>query len=1655
MVEAPTAERAGADRRPPRRRRRGRRHGEAPGRPIGAPSPIAAAARRVRRRRRRRRPTPADFDGRVGRLSSSSGAVDADPDGRSPPSRRRRHLPRALGVRGLRRDGLHPASSRRRASCFGDLDGLASRSSTGQRRRAPGSLGRGRRRRAPRRSASGTRRRCDHAVEAGRRRPLRRRSDGPALGASRVEVDVRDGVLSGSAFRTPEALVSRASTARTCFGFDLTLGLSGIPADGRSSPRPGSLVRPCAASSPWSGAPPTACPRPPTTSARWCSARGRSARRAPALDVGRRSTPSPPTSRPPTSCCAACPACAACSPRPTWPPAVDAAVDARCGAASPRSRPRLDDGVPRGPRPSRPPTPPCSASRTPPGPSSATASAPPASSASWPGPAPAPPPSTACTSIQVALSALDRLEVRGRDSAGLHLLVARPRPRPRRLRRRAPLLDAPRRRPAVPQRRRPHARRPPQPRLQGGRRDRRAGRQHPRAARRHRRRRAAAPGPAVARRRASPSSATPGGPASASSARPTPTRSTPRRSGRRRGALRHRRPQRRRRQPRRPQGARTASGSPPRSPPTPRSSRPSSSRRLAGRRRRRRGVPAPRSPPSRARSPSPPTPPPPPTGCCSPCGARARRSTSAWPRTPSSWPPSPTASSRRPPLYLRMDGETPADLDNPNALAGPGRRPRRRRGPARSRASSRFAYDGTPLPVTDDELVTAQITTRDIDRGDHPHFLLKEIGEAPASFRKTLRGKLVEGADGLEVHLGDEAAARRPSAPASPTARSTGWSPSARAPRRSPAQSLAAVLGRFVADTAAARRAPCPPPSCPASPCAPTCPTRSSSPSASPAPPPTPTAPSTSPGPGARRSIAIVNRRNSDLTDKADGVLYTSDGRDVEMAVPSTKAFYAQVAAGCLLAVAIAEVGRRGRGRRRRPARRCSPRCATLPDAMAAVLEPPRPTSPRSPPELAPSRRYWAIVGNGPNRIAAQELRIKLSELCYKSIACDVTEDKKHIDLSAEPLILVCAAGLTGSTADDVAKEVAIYRAHKAAPIVIATEGEGRFGAALHLIGVPPTHPQLAFVLSAMAGHLFGYEAALAIDAQARPLREARAAIEAAGRPPASTVGEDAAARACARRCAPPAGTFFDGLRAGEYDGHLEASTAVAAGVAAALRPRHGAARRLPDRARQGRHAGGRRSTTSPPPSPGPSRSSPGRSTPSSTRPRPSPSASAAPTRRCCRCRSCRPCSPPARRATASATARSRRSPTSTRPSPRSSATSATGSRATRPSTATPPHVRRRPGRRRARLPEPQRARPGAAGHQAPVALERELLVARGRRDGRTLVIVPEVKDGTTTGHHAAARALPRPPAGRHGPRRAAGLPRPLRRPARRRHRDRAGLPRGPARRPARRSTCSPTRSSRSPTAGAPEDATGDRRHRRRRGRGRPDGRACSPARRRPGRRLFTDGEQAYAERPSRAMAAQRYAARFAAKEAVLKALGVGLGACRFVDIEVVRRRTRIGRADARAARRRRRPSAAERWRRRPCTSSLTHTAGARRRASCVAESRLSRLRPVGRRRVRTSCWHDRTVVAHRDPRGDGGDRRRRPRAGRGADRPGRRRPGRARPVRMLGGTYGRRVVVVAGKGNNGADGRAAAERLRRRGVRVAVVDAADAPGARCPPPTS
>ena len=479
--------------------------------------------------------------------------------------------------------------------------------------------------------------------------------------------------------------------------------------------------------------------------------------------------------------------------------------------------------------------------------------------------------------------------------------------------------------------------------------------------------------------------------------------------------------------------------------------------------------------------------------------------------------------------YLRLDGETPANPENPGASRGQIVVLDAVRAGTIA-GIERFAYDGTRLPVIEAEFAHAEITTRDIDRGDFAHYLLKEITESPSSFRKTLRGKIVERDGRLRVELGPETLTdevrtrlgsgqiRRILVIGQGTAAVAGQSVAAAltdalgpAHRVRVNSMLATELSGFGLTTDMSDAL-----------------VVAISQSG------TTTDTNTTVDLARARGaavIAIVNRRNSDLVDRSDGVLYTSDGRDVEMSVASTKAFYAQVAAGFLLAEALADASGA-------PAEtdELLHGLRALPDSMRAVIGR-REAIGHAASRHAPLRRYWAVVGNGANRIAAHEVRIKLSELCYKSIACDSTEDKKHIDLSAEPMILVCGAGLTGSTADDVAKELAIYRAHKAAAIAIVSEDDDRYGAAMEIITVPRVHPRLGFVLSAMAGHLFGYEAALAIDASARPLREARAIVE------ATPVDQDLLP--LARRLVGPAGSFFDGLRTGFYDGSLEAGTAV------------------------------------------------------------------------------------------------------------------------------------------------------------------------------------------------------------------------------------------------------------------------------------------------------------------------------------------------------------------------------------------------------------------------------------------------------------------------------------------------------------------------------
>ena len=394
-------------------------------------------------------------------------------------------------------------------------------------------------------------------------------------------------------------------------------------------------------------------------------------------------------------------------------------------------------------------------------------------------------------------------------------------------------------------------------------------------------------------------------------------------------------------------------------------------------------------------------------------------------------------------------------------------------------------YDGTALELTEDDIKHTAITSRDIDRQAYPHYFLKEISESPDSMEKTLqnRWKILEnGSHQYTIVLDDsvipsslknalkEDRIRRiyfigqgtagvaalacanilnyymdsPSyyINALKASEFSGFQLNEHDDETSMADALVIAISQSGTTTDTNRTV------------------------------------DMVKERGAH-TLAIVNRRDSDITFKVDGTMYTSSGRDIEMSVASTKAFYSQIVAGAILGLYIVTL------KKRRSAEFVTEeirQLLELPAHMRKILAAGDAIK-ESASKLAVTKTYWAAVGSGPNKASADEIRIKLSELCYKTISSDFVEDKKHIDLSSEPLIIVCAAGTRNTVIGDIIKDTAIFKAHKATPIVIVDEGEDRFDPyAESVFQVPRVSEHFAPILNTLVGHVWGYYAALAIN---------------------------------------------------------------------------------------------------------------------------------------------------------------------------------------------------------------------------------------------------------------------------------------------------------------------------------------------------------------------------------------------------------------------------------------------------------------------------------------------------------------------------------------------------------------------------------------------
>ncbi|MDA3916117.1 MAG: SIS domain-containing protein [Deltaproteobacteria bacterium] len=409
-----------------------------------------------------------------------------------------------------------------------------------------------------------------------------------------------------------------------------------------------------------------------------------------------------------------------------------------------------------------------------------------------------------------------------------------------------------------------------------------------------------------------------------------------------------------------------------------------------------------------------------------------------------------------------------------------------------------FYYDNTPITIEEDQVLTSRITSRDIDRQNFPHYFLKEISESPDSVEKTLENSFKQTKDNLFTTSLDKVAIPKSLEDDFKNNKIKKVYYIGQGTAGIAAQGCADLLNFYLGDTDIDIRA-----------------MKSSELSGF----------SIATGKNAKNSmdnslviaisqsgtttdtnrtvdmvkecgaktLAIVNRRDSDLTFKTDGVLYTSSGRDIEMSVASTKAFYSQIAAGAVFGLHIARITK---AKSNKFITEQINEIMSLPDKMRTILDM-KDQIKESAFKLAVSKQYWATVGSGSNKTSADEIRIKLSELCYKTISSDFIEDKKHIDLSSEPLIIICAAGTRESVLGDIIKDTAIFHAHKASPVVITNIGENRFDLyAKDVFKIPETKEHFAPVLNTLVGHIWGYYAALAINEGSRFIYKGREQVQ-------------------------------------------------------------------------------------------------------------------------------------------------------------------------------------------------------------------------------------------------------------------------------------------------------------------------------------------------------------------------------------------------------------------------------------------------------------------------------------------------------------------------------------------------------------------------------
>jgi len=153
-------------------------------------------------------------------------------------------------------------------------------------------------------------------------------------------------------------------------------------------------------------------------------------------------------------------------------------------------------------------------------------------------------------------------------------------------------------------------------------------------------------------------------------------------------------------------------------------------------------------------------------------------------------------------------------------------------------------------------------------------------------------------------------------------------------------------------------------------------------------------------------TLAILNKREGDISYLVDTTLYLGNGRDIEIAVPSTKTYVCHILVGYILTCFLGKEINRNSSDDYLALKKL----IDLPQQLSAIIENFQSN------EIAPCLEkflqipHWYVVYDSPDSyIAGIEARIKLSECCYQSVP--LLSEEEFINAGVNNGVVIFLAG--------------------------------------------------------------------------------------------------------------------------------------------------------------------------------------------------------------------------------------------------------------------------------------------------------------------------------------------------------------------------------------------------------------------------------------------------------------------------------------------------------------------------------------------------------------------------------------------------------------------------------------------------------------------